>query len=53
LRGEEKVIAGAIALRCGGACIAASHCTAPGYDNPKVPTTPLDHGCEAAHSIVS
>ncbi len=28
--GVENVIAGTIALRCGGDSIAASHCTAPG-----------------------
>ena len=51
--GVAKVIAGTIAARCGGDSIAASHCTAPGYDNPKVPTRPFDHGCAAAHSMVS
>jgi hypothetical protein len=29
-RGVENVMAGAIALRCGGDSTAASHCTAPG-----------------------
>lgn len=51
--GEANVIAGTIAMRCGGDCTAASHCTAPGYERPNVPTWPLDHDCAAAHSIVS
>jgi hypothetical protein len=51
--GEANVIAGAIATRCGGDSSAASHCTAPGYDSPKVPTRPFDHGWAAAHSMVS
>ena len=51
--GVEKVIAGTIALSEGGCSTAASHCTAPGYESPKVPTAPFDHGWCAAHSIVS
>ena len=42
-----------MAFRCGGFSTAASHCTAPGYDSPNVPTAPFDHGCVAAHSMVS
>ena len=38
--GDENVIAGTIAFRCGGDSTAASHCTAPGYDSPKVPISP-------------
>ena len=53
LSGVEKVIAGAIATRCGGDSTAASHCTAPGYESPKLPTLPSDQGWAAAHSIVS
>ena len=51
--GVEKVIAGTIALSEGGCSTAASHCTAPGYESPKVPTAPFDQGWRAAHSIVS
>src|SRR5689334_20761714 len=50
---DANVIAGTIALRCGGASTAASHCTAPGYESPNVPTDPFDHRCVPAHSIVS
>ena len=46
-------MAGTMALRWGGDSTAASHCTAPGYDRPNVPTWPLDQGWTAAHSIVS
>ena len=46
-------VAGVMATRCGGASIAASHWTAPGYERPKVPTLPLLQGCTAAHSMVS
>ena len=51
--GDAKVIAGTIAFKCGGDSTAASHCTAPGYESPKVPTLPFDQGCAAAHSMVS
>src|ERR671922_585501 len=53
MRGEANVIAGTIALRCGGFSTAASHCTAPGYDRPNVPTAPFDQDWAAAHSMVS
>ena len=43
----------AIATRCGGRAMAASHCVYPMYDAPNMPTRPFDHGCSAAHSTVS
>ena len=46
-------MAGTMAFRCGGDSTAASHCTAPGYERPNVPTEPSDHGWAAAHSMVS
>ena len=46
-------MAGTMAFRWGGPSIAASHCTAPGYDSPNVPTLPSDQGWRAAHSMVS
>jgi hypothetical protein len=33
--------------------MAGSHCVAPGYDRPYMPTLPFDFGSLAAHSIVS
>ena len=51
--GDANVIAGTIAFKWGGDSTAASHCTAPGYESPMVPTLPVDHGWLAAHSIVS
>src|SRR5687768_11264479 len=51
--GDANVMAGTIAFSDGGFSTAASHWTAPGYERPNVPIHPVDHGCFAAHSIVS
>ncbi|CAM5655964.1 hypothetical protein SCALM49S_07794 [Streptomyces californicus] len=52
-KGAEVDIAGAMARRCGGFSIAASHCTIAWYEVPAMATFPSHQGCPAVHSTVS
>src|SRR6266516_4456248 len=44
-------MAGTMATRCGGRSVAGSHCVAPTYEKPYMPTFPLEPGSLAAHVL--